>query len=696
MFETKLLFHDISEQFVYPAQQDIFSDVKIYFRTGKGQCCSVFLCTDEYEYSMNLMENGKNHGIGFGSGDIFDYYEVTIKLGDRPLSYHFKIVTDADGESKTIYYDFRGAFFRKPAKDNHMAFRLFPGATTPKWARGAVMYQIFVDRFCNGDKTNDVLSDEYQYNGGHTVRVTDWNQYPHPTESYKEFYGGDLQGVYDKLDYLKDLGVEVIYLNPIFASPSSHKYDTMDYDHIDPHFGKIIEDSGSVLERNVTDNRKATQFINRVTNEDNLKASDLLFAELVNKAHEKGIRIIIDGVFNHCGSFNKWLDRELIYGGGAFESEDSRYHKWFGFKKKKWPLNSSYEGWWGYDTLPKLNFEGSKALQEYILRLGRKWVSPPYNADGWRLDVATDLGHSEEFNHDFWNRFRSAVKDANKDAIILAENYGSSRKWLEGDEWDTIMNYDAFMEPLTWFLTGEEKHSDEFRKDRLCNTAYFWKSMRKAIGENFGYFSMYTSMNQLDNHDHSRFMTRTNKKPGRASDPAGPRAAEIGINKGIYKEATVVQMTWPGAPTLYYGDEAGVCGYTDPDNRRTYPWGHEDTELISFHKDIISIHKKYPEFKEGALIALGDINQKGILAFGRFISNAVSVIILNNNNKEKEISLDLEVLGLPKECTFRRIFLTTKDSYDTAITELNATGRKLLLELSEYSAIILRYCKDKG
>ena len=129
------------------------------------------------------------------------------------------------------------------------------------------------------------------------------------------------------------------------------------------------------------------------------------------------------------------------------------------------------------------------------------------------------------------------------------------------------MNYDAFMEPVTWFLTGEEKHSDEFKKERLNNTSFFWKSMKKAIGENFGNFSMYTSMNQLDNHDHSRFMTRTNMKPGRSSDAAGPEGANKGINKGIYKEATVLQMTWPGAPTLYYGDEAGVCGYTDPKSR---------------------------------------------------------------------------------------------------------------------------------
>ena len=702
MIDLSLLFHDISGQYVDKAEQDIFSDVSIYFRTGHGQADKVFLCTDEDEYQMNLMNKTgvKEMLPGYESG-VFDYYEVRIQLGDKPLSYFFKVVASKDKDEAAcdntddpaiVYYDHRGAFTKKPAADNHMAFRLFPGTHAPSWARGAVMYQIFVDRFCNGDKSNDVLTDEYHYNGGHTVRVSDWDKYPHPSESYKEFYGGDLQGVIDKLDYLKDLGVDVLYLNPIFASPSSHKYDTMDYDHIDPHFGKIVEDKGDTLEKDITDNRKATQFVNRVTNIKNLDASDLLFAKLVEEAHKRGMKVIIDGVFNHCGSFNKWLDRELIYGGGAFESEDSAYHNWFDFKKKKkWPYNNSYDGWWGYDTLPKLNFEGSETLQQYILKLGRKWVSAPFNADGWRLDVATDLGHSESFNHEFWSRFRKAVRDANPEAIILAENYGTSRNWLLGDQWDTIMNYDAFMEPVTWFLTGEDKHSDSFRKNRLNNTSYFWKSMKKAIGENFGNFSMYTAMNQLDNHDHSRFMTRTNMKPGRSSDKKGPEAADEGINKGIFREAVVLQMTWPGAPTLYYGDEAGVCGYTDPDNRRTYPWGHEDKELIDFHKNIISIHKKYDEFTEGALIQLGDTKAKGILSYGRFTAKSASVIILNNNKKEKEITLDLKPLGIPKDCVLERLILTTEDGFDIKKEALKVREWTLTLTMPAYSSVVLRY-----
>lgn len=228
-----------------------------------------------------------------------------------------------------------------------------------------------------------------------------------------------------------------------------------------------------MLPEGVWDNSKATKYIKRVTSLANLEASNELFAHLVDEAHKRGIKVIIDGVFNHCGSFNKWLDRERIYENsndfekGAYVSADSPYKDFFQFNDMgAWPYNGTYNGWWGHDTLPKLNYEGSKKLEEYILNIGRKWVSPPYNVDGWRLDVAADLGFSAEYNHEFWRKFRNAVKEANPDAVILAEHYGDPYSWLQGDQWDTIMNYDAFMEPLTWFLTGMEKHSDSFKQEK--------------------------------------------------------------------------------------------------------------------------------------------------------------------------------------------------------------------------------------
>lgn len=480
-----------------------------------------------------------------------------------------------------------------------------PGFSTPDWAKGAIFYQIYVDRFANGDPSNDVLDREYIYIGEPVTRVRDWNKYP-AQMGVREFYGGDLQGVLDHLDYLQDLGVDVLYLNPIFVSPSNHKYDIQDYDYVDPHFTKIVVDEGEVLPEGAFNNIQAAKYISRVTDKRNLEASNAFFAKFVEEVHKRGMKVILDGVFNHCGSFNKWMDAERLYENqygyekGAYVDKNSPYHNYFKFyNEDEWPYNEEYDGWWGHRTLPKLNYEGSRQLYDYILNIGRKWVSPPYNADGWRLDVAADLGYSEEMNHQFWRDFRKAVKEANPNAIILAEHYADPGDWLEGDQWDTVMNYNAFMEPVTWFFTGMEKHSDEKRSDLLGNTQAFLDSMIYHMSR-FQYPSVLVAMNELSNHDHSRFLTRTNQTVGR-TESLGPEAADHNVNKAVMRAAVMLQMTWPGAPTLYYGDEAGVTGWTDPDNRRTYPWGREDQALIEYHRQMIRIHKEHQALITGSL-----------------------------------------------------------------------------------------------
>ena len=204
--------------------------------------------------------------------------------------------------------------------------------------------------------------------------------------------------------------------------------------------------------------------------------------------------------------------------------------------------------------------------------------------------MAADLGSDSETNHRFWADFRKSVKEANPNAIILAEHYGDASAWLQGKEWDTVMNYDAFMEPLTWFLTGMEKHSDEYKEELVADKDAFWKSM-KEYSARFSTPSLLTAMNELSNHDHSRFLTRTTRRGGRVEE-LGNEAAGEGISTAVMREAVTVQMTWPGAPTLCYGEEVGVGGSTDPDNRRVYPWGIEDKEMLAFHKAIIALHRK--------------------------------------------------------------------------------------------------------
>ncbi len=670
------LFCDGTEGYVYPPEPKESELVTFRFRTAKDDVDRVGLVTSADTY---VMEKECTQGE-------FDYYTFETRLGEEPFRYCFEVQS---GTEK--YYYGRCGISREILE--YYNFVVVPGFSTPDWAKGAVMYQIFTDRFYNGDKSNDVETNEYYYIGDYSQRVTNWDKYP-ANMGVREFYGGDLQGVMDKLDYLQDLGVEVVYFNPLFVSPSNHKYDIQDYDYIDPHYGKIVDDGGEVLPNGVTDNSQATKYKKRTTGLKNLEASNELFIKLVEELHRRGMKVILDGVFNHCGSFNKWMDRERIYEGeedyepGAYVSADSPYRSYFRFFKEgpeNWPYNANYDGWWGHDTLPKLNYEDSVKLENYILYIGRKWVSPPYNVDGWRLDVAADLGRSNEYNHEFWQKFRRAVKDANPNALILAEHYGDPRDWLKGDEWDTVMNYDAFMEPVTWFLTGMEKHSDEAREELLGNIDNFIGSMAHHMS-NMLTPSLQVAMNELSNHDHSRFLTRTNHMVGRV-EHLGPEAANEYVNKAVMREAVVMQMTWVGAPTVYYGDEAGVCGFTDPDNRRTYPWGHEDQELIAFHKEAIRIHKEHPALKTGSLKILG--GEENILSYARFKGHDRIIVVINNRSERAEVKVPVWEAEIPIKCRMKRLLYSYKDGYTTEYEEYLVEDGEVVANMGPHSALVL-------
>lgn len=677
------LFCDGTARYVCPLEPEVGETVTLKFRAAKEDNIQIRLAINNELYTM---ESERTYGA-------FTYYRAEWKLKDGMTSYYFEI---QDGE-EVWYYNRSGL---TDGRIPYYDFRLAPGFSTPDWAKGAVIYQIYTDRFYNGDPGNDVETREYFYIGDYSSKVTDWNKYP-AAMGVREFYGGDLQGVIDKLDYLQDLGVEVLYFNPLFVSPSNHKYDIQDYDYIDPHFGKIVEDGGELLSPGEKSNKKATKYQKRTTSFVNLEASNELFIKLVEELHRRGMKIILDGVFNHCGSFNKWMDRECIYerqkgyAPGAYISRESPYHDYFRFfsdEEKDWPYNGKYDGWWGHDTLPKLNYEESVKLENYILNMGRKWVSPPYNVDGWRLDVAADLGRSNEYNHQFWKKFREVVKNANPDAIILAEHYGDPREWLGGDEWDTVMNYDAFMEPITWFLTGMEKHSDEMREELRGNADNFTRAMTYHMA-NMMVPSLLTSMNELSNHDHSRFLTRTNHMVGRVAE-LGPEAANEFVNPAVMREAVAFQMTWIGAPTVYYGDEAGVCGFTDPDNRRTYPWGHEDQQMLGFHKEMIRIHKEHEALRTGAVVMLHC--EKNILAYGRFTEEEQIIVILNNRSELAEVTVPVWKAEVPVKTNMRRLMYSYKDGYTTEYEKYLIRDGELVVNMGAYSALVVETIDEMG
>ena len=635
-FQEEAVFSDETAQFRTPAEPSSRDFTEVRIRVGHQQVKAVYLCIHNQKLFMEKKEQQES----------FDIYRVVLPPSKEQQVYFFEL----ECEKERYYYTKYGISKEMPHDGYFCILRDF---FTPKWARGAVLYQIYVDRFYNGDKANDVQTGEYRYLGKLCQKAESWDV-SLCEDDFRCFYGGDLKGICLKLDYLRKLGVEGIYLNPIFVSPSSHKYDTQDYDHIDPHYGKIAVDYPKVLQKDEL-NEEADMYRTRTTNIENLEASDALFAELVQEAHERGIHVILDGVFNHCGAFHKWLDREEIYGGtGAYGHPKSPYRPYF-----CWNEDGSYEGWWGYENHPKLFYENSHELYEKVLNIGKKWVSPPYCADGWRLDVAADLGKSPTLNHQFWQDFHDAVKSANPNAIILAEHYGDATPWLQGDQWDSVMNYDGFMEPVTWFFTGVSKHSDAIREDLYCNADAFWNTM--AYHRNYMPIqAQQLAMNELSNHDHSRFLTRTNGKIGRLHTE-GSEAADTGINEAVFREAVLMQMTWIGSPTIYYGDEAGLTGWTDPDNRRPFPWGKENQELISYHEALIKLRKEHPALRHGSLQKLA--GEYGILAYGRFDKEEKLVVVYHNLDEEKEITLPVWQMGIKEEGSMEVLLETNQKGY---------------------------------
>mgnify|MGYP002740466360 FL=1 len=669
MIKREAIFSDETNGYVNPSEPGAYDNISICIRVAKDDVERVEILHGKNYSEATLLRK-------YHSDYYFDYYKIFTDISNVVFRYVFRISKGKE----TVYYD------RVGVSDGirvFQGFEIIPDFKTPNWAKGAIMYQIFVDRFCRGDGSNDVLDDEYIYLGVPCIRTTNWSQYPSNFD-VGYFYGGDLQGVMDKLDYLKSLGVEAIYFNPIFVSPSNHKYDAQDYEHIDPHYAKIVNDGGELVDPEAEDNLKATKYIIRTTDKENLEASDRFFANFVEIAHQKGIKIILDGVFNHCGSFHKWLDKESIYKNakgypkGAFHGVDSPYRSYFRFYED----TDSYDGWWGHSTLPKLFYENSDKLVNEILAIARKWISPPYNVDGWRLDVAADLGHSEEFNHRFWTKFRKEVKKINPDVIILAEHYGDPYMWLNGKQWDTVMNYDAFMEPVSFFLTGMEKHSEAFYAEKRGDGKLFWHTLLYAKAR-MPMPAYMCSMNELSNHDHSRFLTRTNMKVGRLHT-VGSKAANEGVDVSVFRQAVIMQMTLQGAPTIYYGDEVGVCGWTDPDNRRSFPWGREDWNILEFHKYAINLHKRHKSLRYGSLIPI--LGEKDLIAYIRAVKDEQILVVIYTGSEEIEVDIPVWLMGLKNKDSLVRVMLTDETSYNVGEYAIEVKGISAKLKLKKNTA----------
>ena len=423
----------------------------------------------------------------------------------------------------------------------------------PYWVQDSIFYQIFPDRFANGDLTND------------PPNLQKWGAPP----TQWGFQGGDLRGIIQHLDYLLDLGINAIYLNPIFASPSTHRYNTSDYYKIDPKLGTFSD-----------------------------------FRALLDSAHRNGIRIVLDGVFNHVGrGFFAFVD--VLENG-----EHSPYKDWFHIKS--FPLDAyakgdaeNYLGWWNHKELPKLN-TSNKHVRKFIFDVARYWIDQ--GIDGWRLDVPNEID-----DDGFWAEFRHVIRSANRDAYLLGEIWDINPRWTDDNHFDGLMNYPV-RDALLAFLQGREKAQQLMQRINQVITAYKPDNLS----------AMYVP---LDSHDTERFKTL------------------VEGNTDKLKMAFLFQMTFPGAPAIYYGDEIGLEGSKDPDSRRAFPWKEADwdQDLRTWVKTLITLRKKTSCLRRGTFLHL--MAEDNHYAFTRILGDEKIIVAMNATGQTCTIAVPCTSLG---------------------------------------------------
>jgi cyclomaltodextrinase len=537
---------------------------------------------------------------------------------------------------------------------------------TPNWSKGVVWYQIFPERFYNGDPSNDPkVNDQtgaYPFDVASDFQIHPWTSDWYKLQPYEQKngkdvfyniqrrrYGGDLQGVIDKLDYLQSLGINAIYMNPIFWSPSSHKYDALCYHHVDPTFGPDPEGDKKLMEKEDPLNPEKWVWTK----------ADLLALKLIDEVHKRKMYIIFDGVFNHLG-VNSFAFRDV-----EKNQEASPYKDWFSVKS--WLDNAKgtkfeYEGWYGVKTLPELKEDSTGIVSEpkqYIFDATKRWMNPmnkgtQYGIDGWRLDVAFCVGHP------FWKDWRKWVKSINNEAYLTAElvyPIDKTKPYLSGDEFDATMNYNfSFMV------------HDFFVQDEKASTVTKFDAQLKELREGFGEGVAMNMQNLVDSHDATRIGSAVANPDGKKfgdwgdyfnwsqKSSNGEYNARKPNAKQLQKQKLIAafQILYLGSPMIYYGDECGMWGSNDPDCRKPMVWSdkkydsetfnpdqtkHEadkvdfNTDLFNWYKKFIGLRNKYDAIKEGSYTTLEINDAEKTYAFVRKSGSEEVIVILNRSDK---------------------------------------------------------------
>ncbi len=606
------------------------------------------------------------------SDGTYDWWQATVPASADPTVYWYRFIA-IDGTDTDYYEDDAartmgvGEAFDETQDYSYQLTVYAPDFETPDWLKNAIVYQIFPDRFRDGDPTNNKPAGTFFYGeeGGTVYRslTQDWNTYicdPRGTDDCagtysKNFYGGDLAGLTDKLDYLESLGVTTIYLNPIFASPSNHGYDTTDYMSINEMFG---------------------------TQDD--------YNALLGGLADRGMHLIVDGVFNHVSSDSKYLDRYERYPEvGACESQNSDYRDWFYFTdvpagsgpcvgSDGTPNAANYESWWGYDSLPKLN-SSNPEVRAWIwdnqdnpeTTVAGHWM---LTADGWRLDVGGDVdpGTINDPNNDYWEGFRDTVKTVNPDGYITGEEWGIANSWLLGGEWDAVMNYQFSSAVLslwrdTTFTDNDHNQGSSAGELTPLSMEQFDERILN-LQERYAPEAFYAMMNLFGSHDTNRalFMLDENTNTLEPDDYLNPDYDWTPAIEKL-KGAALVQMTMPGAPTIYYGDEVGLVGpvakdgsgvwQDDPYNRQPYPWLDEtgtphythlqsqtaQDELYDYYATLTAARNEHVALRTGDYRTLLVDDENVLYAYGRHVpAYGAAIVVINRGSSQQLVSLNVD------------------------------------------------------
>ncbi len=552
-----------------------------------------------YDSATNQFVWVPMHYASTGPTGQFDYWQGMISnVGTAELYYRFQI----NDNLATVWYNAAGISSSEPIYGD---FFIIPGFKTPGWMKNGVGYEILPDRFYDGDPENDIYNGEFTY-GGCVTEQHSWVSGYTSTAAYvngcnsEVFFGGDLAGIRQKLGYIKKtLGADIIYLTPIFESPTNHKYDTADYDKVDPAFGT---------------NNTLKKMIRAIHGDDDGRRG----------------YIILDGVFNHTGDTNCWFGRYAYWKqkcktAGAFQSQSSPYYDYYTFQS--WP--TLYSTFFGISSMPKLDYGASGSavrMQIYGRRRSvvQRYLREPYRIDGWRLDSAQYIDASGNYgsdttNHQIMQRLRTAITSVNPKAEILGEYWGDASPWLDdGNQWDSAMNYNGFTNPVSEWICGVDESGNSASIGVSQMAGWLWGTRADLPGD-----VQEVMTNELGTQDTPRFAQRCAWTNG------------WGTFLGL-----IMQFTYVGTPMIYYGDEYGMMGRADPENRHTFDWSQATlaNAAVALTHKLIRIRGRFPQLRTGSFIPVipditGDLyGSNEIYAFARVDQNHRLVVVLNNSS----------------------------------------------------------------